>query len=200
MKLLTKKEKQALNAADLKKYDEALATFTAEWRTKYPNGKEVSARVRALSPTAAPNPDTTKEWRYSIEVSSDDVDFHTAVPNGRLLRPVSNADIIAKSAGFMSFGHMALTLLPIADKGRLVFTMNLRVEGEEYGEGTKRGKYTTTSFAQENFRYEPSPAAAARVEKATNKAIEAGFVNMLAFQAAAPTAQVAESEPADADL
>lgn len=200
MKLLTKKEKSLLSAADLKAYETALAAFIAEWKAKYPNGKEVSARVRALSPTAAPNPDTTKEWRYSIEVSSDDVDFTTQVPNGRLLRPVSNADIIAKSAGFMSFGHMALTLLPIADKGRMVFTLNLRVEGEEYGEGTKRGKYTTTSLSQENFRYEPSPTVAARVQKATEKAIEVGFTNMLAFQATAPTAQVAEGEPADADL
>lgn len=181
-KLLTKQQIAALTADELKAYKEALTAFIKEWRTKYPDGKRVTARVRALSPTAAPNPDTTKEWRYAIDVVSDDADFATAVPNGRLLRPVSNADIIAKSAGFMSFGHMALTLLPIADKGKLTFTMNLRVEGEEYGTGMKRGKYTTTSFAQENFEYEPSPAVAARVQKATEKAIERGYENMLAFQ------------------
>lgn len=202
-RVLTKREIAQLTADELKAYKAALAAFIVEWKTKFPNGKEVTTRVRYLSPTAAPNTDTTKEWRYAIDVVSDDADFVAALPKGRLLRPVSNADIIARGTGFASFGHMALAILPIADKGRLTFTLNLRVEGEEYGEGVKRGKYTTTSFAQEDFRYEPSPAVAARVQRATEKVIEKGYEAMLSFQpqsAPAPTPTPAGDHDADTDI
>lgn len=194
MKILNKRQYDALTEKDRKAYDEALAAYVAKFQEEHPDGLEITARIKSLAVKPYVGKDDKKYC--SMELDFADTILEEQIPEGRINRPKSNADIIASNANFQNWQHFALTLASKAMKGSFKFTVSLRVKGDEYTVGTTTRKYLHTHLVQENFVYVPSTAVSAAVEKATNKVIEAGFMNMMSDDNDGVKPRVSDAVPA----
>ena len=192
---LTQDEYKALSADEQKAYDKAVAEFAAAFRKDFPNGMEVSVRIKDLSIVPLPGKDN-KEPQQTFAFTTDNEMILKNIPKGRMQRPGTNANIIATNAGFGSWSHMALMLKPVPDKGTFKFIVKVNVKGEAYGKGLSAGVYKHTTMAQDNFEYIPSAAVAARYSKLTEAAATKGFEELL--HAGSVTKSSAEPVAADA--
>lgn len=201
-KIATKAEYTAMSDVEKKAYDAALAAYIAEFRTNYPNGLEATCRITDISLVPIPGRDG-KEPTFGFSFSTDNQTVQTQIPQGRMSRPITNANIMAQRAGFSNWPHMALVLKSVPDKGAFKVRFDVHVKGEKYGEGLKAGTYTSTSFAQVDFEYVPSAAISARYAKLTEKAATRGFEDLLYAGANAGTANApvaADAGTPDADI
>ena len=199
---LTQEQYAALDAAGKAAYDKALAEFVALFKKDYPNGLVLNVSIKDLSLVPVPGKNG-KEPQHSFAFATDNELLNTNIPNGRMQRPVTNADIIAKNAGFGSWSHMAMMIKPLSDKGSFQLTIKVNVKGETYGKGLNAGVYKHTTMAQDQFEYIPSAAVAARYSKLTEAAATKGFEELLhAGSVTKPAAEpvAAHVEEPDADI
>lgn len=201
-RILSELEYNALDAKARAEYDKALEAFVAEFQAQYPNGFEARLRIKSMSLTAIPGKDG-KEATYSFSFVTDNDILNANLPNGRMSRPVSNANIIAKNAQFANWPHMAMTLQPLANKGAFIVRTELHIKGDTYGTGLKKGVYKRTTLSQTSFEYDPSAEVLARYAKLTEAAATKGFNDLLFVDTtpqAAPAAVSAIAGEPDADI
>lgn len=206
---LTKPQVAALNDDDATKYQTELDAYKAQFLADNASGTEtVNVDIEGFG--IVPNP-VNGSPRVSITIDADDLGetFANALcvgeRNNVILLAPGRADVIARNSGYANFAHMGITTRSSIDKGSFAIDVALRIEGESWS-GKKNGKkvtgtYTSTHLAIIGFTYIPSTEVAAKVDRVTEKAAEAGFMQMMNPGNVAPTAKtVVEPEVEEADV
>lgn len=176
---LTKAEVAALSAEARTQYEADLAAFVTAFMAQNPNGETtVEATIVKMNAMATI---VNGKPRVAMNLAiGGTIGNAVTGKNGLILRPLSNADIVAKNAGFLSYGHMALVLGNLMNKGKFVLTVKLNVKGERWeSKDGRNGLYENTHMAIVDFVYEPSTAASQTIGAARMKAASAGFEQML---------------------
>lgn len=196
-RVLSQKEQKTLSAEDKKSYSEALEQFTEAWRAEYPNGYSVTLRVKGIS--MVPN-----QGQHAVTLESSDPLVKNISPNGVFRMPVPVADVLARNAGFASFSHMGILTTSVTNKGEMTINVILCVKGEKWEGRSGSGTYKSTFLNVDSFEYLPSPQVAARMGKATEKAAQKGYEDLLSYSAdetnATSTDPATEEKPEDVEV
>jgi hypothetical protein len=165
MRILNRKEIAKLDAQQVEEYQTALDEYVEKFISHFGgNTTEVTGRIRKVT---APN-------RFSdngrVEVSFP---AEARPLGGQFNLPRNVFDLFADNSGYLNGNHMAANLKKFLNKGEIVFSVELRVEGEEYE--TKDGEVKSYNKTHHNIlpiEYVPSLAIAEFNQKVSAKAEE----------------------------
>jgi hypothetical protein len=175
---LSAKELAGLTAAQKAQYDALLAQFITDFKARFPKGYPVEVDILKLGTLyAAKNRKGVMVAQAAIVMDTDE---EPAFVSDVITQSVGQLDILAKGVGFPSWQVLAMNAASHLNKGKLRFTMNVRVEGETVSD--RKGKGTIinkTHIAQDDFEYTLSPALQAMQLKTVSKASEQLFIDMM---------------------
>jgi hypothetical protein len=175
---LSAKELTGLTAAQKAQYEALLVEFIADFKAKHPNGYPVEVDVLKLGMLyAAKNNKGVDVAQAAIVMDTDELPAF--IPEV-ITQTVGQLDILARGVGFPSWQVLAMNAAAHLHKGKLKYTMNMRIAGESITD--RKGKVrviTKTHVAQEDFEFALSPALQAMQLKTVSKASEQLFVDMM---------------------
>lgn len=177
---LTQAAVAALSEDERAAYETALAAFVTAFKAANPTGEAVIkvqlTKLNAMATISNGKPRVA----FNVSITDKTIASGIAGKDGLILRPLANADIMAKNNGFFTFGHMALVLMSLMNKGELAITYKLNVKGEAWSaKSGETGIYKSTHLAIVDMVYVPSTAASQAIGQATQKAAANGYERML---------------------